>query len=187
MNTREETINLLLDEIGNGIVIGVTGKISRELFELRLKRGEQPDDFYMMGSMGHALAIGLGVAMNTKKKVYVLNGDGGCLMKLGTLATHAKILPNNLVHIVLDNGCHDSTGGQETAFRLIAKHLPNVRILKVKKGSRNDLGRPNISPKKIANNFRKKYFLKILKIKDVFLKKRQPCQVRLRLFNFEGI
>ena len=156
MNTREEAINLLLNKIGDGIVIGATGKISRELFELRIKRGEQPDDFYMMGSMGHALAIGLGIAMNTRKKVYVLNGDGGCLMKLGTLATHAKILPKNLFHIVLDNGCHDSTGGQETSFRSIAKYLPNIKIINVKKGSRSDLGRPNISPKKIAINFRKK-------------------------------
>jgi len=158
MNTREETINLLLDEIGDGIVIGATGKIARELFDLRIKRGEEPNDFYMMGSMGHALAIGLGVAMNTQKTVYVLNGDAGCLMKMGTLATHAKIIPDNLVHIVLDNGCHDSTGGQETAFKSIAKHLPNVRIIKVKKGARNDLGRPNISPKKIVSSFRKKIF-----------------------------
>lgn len=158
MNTREEAINLLLDEIGDGIIIGATGKIARELFELRVKRKEEPNDFYMMGSMGHALAIGLGVAMNTKKKVYVLNGDAGCLMKMGTLATHAKILPKNLIHIVLDNGCHDSTGGQETAFRSIAEYLPNVRVIKVKMGARNDLGRPNISPKEIAKNFRKKIF-----------------------------
>jgi phosphonopyruvate decarboxylase len=158
MNTREEAINLLLDKIGNNIIIGATGKISRELFELRVKRGEDSDDFYMMGSMGHALAIGLGLAINTKKKVYVLNGDAGCLMKLGTLATHAKILPNNLVHIVLDNGCHDSTGGQRTAFRSIAKCLPNVRIIRVKKGARSNLGRPDISPRKIANNFHRKVF-----------------------------
>lgn len=156
MHTREETINLLLDEIGEDLVISATGKISRELFDLRIKRGEETNDFYMMGSMGHALAIGLGVAMNTKRKVYVLNGDAGCLMKMGTIATHAKINPANLIHIVLDNGCHDSTGGQETSFRAIAEFLPNVRVIQVKKGSRDDLGRPSITPIQIAHNFCKK-------------------------------
>ncbi len=156
MYTREEAINLLLDEIGEDFIISATGKISRELFDLRIKRGEETNDFYMMGSMGHALAIGLGVAMNTKKKIYVLNGDAGCLMKMGTVATHVKINPKNLIHIVLDNGCHDSTGGQETAFRAMAEYLPNVRVIRVRKGSRDDLGRPSISPVRIVHNFRQK-------------------------------
>lgn len=153
MNTREEAINLLLDEIGEGLIIGATGKIARELFDLRISRGEATDDFYMMGSMGHALAIGLGVAMNTNKKVYVLNGDAGCLMRLGTVATHAKILPRNLIHIILDNGCHDSTGGQETSFEGVSRCLPNIRVIKVKKGARSTLGRPNITPHQIVKNF----------------------------------
>jgi len=156
MNTREATINLLLDEIKNGLVIGATGKISRELFDLRIKRGEKTDDFYMQGSMGHALAIGLGVAMHTTKKVYVLNGDGGCLMRLGTLATHAKISPSNLIHIILDNGCHDSTGGQDTSFRALSGYLPNIRIIQVARGARKTLGRPTDAPSQIVQKFSQK-------------------------------
>ena len=70
---REQLLTSLLDEIKDGLIVCSLGKMSRELFELRKQRGEPNDDFYMMGSMGCAIAIGLGVALNTKKKVYVLN------------------------------------------------------------------------------------------------------------------
>ncbi|MAI10715.1 MAG: hypothetical protein CBD27_10705 [Rhodospirillaceae bacterium TMED167] len=64
--------------------------------------------------MGCASGMGLGVALNTAKPVMVLDGDGAALMKLGTLATIGAQAPANLVHVVLDNGVHDSTGGQAT-------------------------------------------------------------------------
>src|SRR5258708_9350436 len=64
--------------------------------------------------MGCASGMGLGVALNSKRKVVVVDGDGAALMKLGTLATIGAYAPGNLVHLLLDNGVHDSTGGQAT-------------------------------------------------------------------------
>lgn len=91
-------------------IIATTGKCGRELFTL----SDRDEHFYQVGSMGCASAIGLGVALNTKRRVIVLDGDGAALMKLGNLATIGAMKPENLVHIVLDNGTHDSTGGQPT-------------------------------------------------------------------------
>jgi len=156
--TREQAINNILDRIGKeALVISSTGRISRELFELRKKRGERTDDFYMQGSMGLALPIGLGVALNTNKKVYVLTGDGALLMKLGSMATFLKERPSNLEVIVLNNNCHDSTGGQPTAFSAVRSFVEkHCSIIDVEKGSRDNLGRPTISPQEIKNNFMEK-------------------------------
>lgn len=86
--------------------------ISRGLFSIKDRRS----NFYMLGSMGLASAIGLGVAIaGPDKKTVVLVGDGNMLMSLGTLATTGKVSPKNLIHVVLDNECHESTGGQDTA------------------------------------------------------------------------
>jgi phosphonopyruvate decarboxylase len=91
-------------------VVATTGKCGRELFTLDDRR----QHIYQVGSMGGASAMGLGVALNTKKQVVVLDGDGAFLMKMGNLATIGAYRPDNLIHIVLDNGVHDSTGGQAT-------------------------------------------------------------------------
>ena len=91
-------------------VIATTGKCGRELFTLC----DRPQHLYQVGSMGGASGMGLGVALNTARPVVVLDGDGAALMKLGTLATIGAYAPSNLVHILLDNGVHDSTGGQAT-------------------------------------------------------------------------
>jgi len=91
-------------------VIATTGKTGRELFMLH----DRPQHLYLVGSMGGAAGVGLGVALNTSRPVTVLDGDGAALMKLGTLATIGAYAPNNLLHILLDNGAHDSTGGQPT-------------------------------------------------------------------------
>jgi phosphonopyruvate decarboxylase len=91
-------------------VIATTGKCGRELFTLADRR----QHLYQVGSMGGASAMGLGVALNTPRKVVVLDGDGAALMKLGNFATIGAYAPANLLHIVLDNGVHDSTGGQAT-------------------------------------------------------------------------
>jgi phosphonopyruvate decarboxylase len=64
--------------------------------------------------MGCAAGMGLGIALNTRRKIVVIDGDGAALMKLGTLATIGAYAPGNLVHLLLDNGVHDSTGGQAT-------------------------------------------------------------------------
>lgn len=92
-------------------VLGTTGFTGRELTELA---GDHPH-FYMPGSMGCLPSIGLGLAKsNPNKTFYVLDGDGALLMKLGSLATLGHYAPSNLVHILFDNRCYESTGGQET-------------------------------------------------------------------------
>ncbi|MCP5368391.1 MAG: phosphonopyruvate decarboxylase [Hyphomicrobiales bacterium] len=91
-------------------VIATTGKSGRELFTL----ADRPQHLYQVGSMGCAAAMGLGVALNADNPVVVVDGDGALLMKMGTLATVGAQAPRNLVHLVLDNGTYDSTGGQPT-------------------------------------------------------------------------
>lgn len=92
-------------------IIATTGKTGRELFTV----ADRPQHLYVVGSMGCASAVALGVALNVERPVMILDGDGAALMKLGTMATIGHQAPANLIHIVLDNGCHDSTGGQPTA------------------------------------------------------------------------
>jgi len=96
-------------------VIATTGKCGRELFTL----ADRPQHLYQVGSMGGALGMGLGVALNVSRPVVVLDGDGAALMKLGSLATIGAYAPAGLIHIVLDNGVHDSTGGQPTVSRSV--------------------------------------------------------------------
>jgi phosphonopyruvate decarboxylase len=91
-------------------VVATTGKCGRELFTL----ADRPQHLYQVGSMGCASAMALGVALHTPRPVVVLDGDGAALMKLGNLATIGSRAPANLIHVVLDNGVHDSTGGQAT-------------------------------------------------------------------------
>ncbi|WP_043835995.1 phosphonopyruvate decarboxylase [Muricoccus aerilatus] len=91
-------------------VIATTGKCGRELFTL----ADRAQHLYQVGSMGAASGMALGVALNSPRPVVVLDGDGAALMKLGTFATIGAYAPANLVHVLLDNGVHDSTGGQAT-------------------------------------------------------------------------
>ena len=91
-------------------VVATTGKTGRELFTLE----DRPQQLYQVGSMGCASAMGLGIALNSNRPVLVLDGDGAALMKLGTMATIGAHAPGNLIHVLLDNGMHDSTGGQAT-------------------------------------------------------------------------
>jgi len=91
-------------------VIASTGKSGRELFTL----DDRDQHLYQVGSMGCASGMALGVALNSDRKVVALDGDGAVLMKMGALATVGAYQPDNLIHIVLDNGVHDSTGGQST-------------------------------------------------------------------------
>jgi phosphonopyruvate decarboxylase len=109
--TRAAVLQRFLEAVDDGAaVVATTGKCGRELFTL----ADRPQHLYQVGSMGCATGMGLGVALNTAKTVVVLDGDGAALMKLGTLATVGAYGPGNLVHILLDNGVHDSTGGQAT-------------------------------------------------------------------------
>tara|TARA_B100000809_G_scaffold218047_1_gene224479 strand:- start:1740 stop:2288 length:549 start_codon:yes stop_codon:yes gene_type:complete len=108
---RKDAIKIASDMIGDSPIISANGYISRDLFET----DDKDTNFYMIGSMGLSSSIALGVALkNTRKRVYVFDGDGNILMNLGSLTTIGKLKPKNLIHLVFDNQSHDSTGGQPT-------------------------------------------------------------------------
>jgi len=108
---RKAAISAAVKKIGNHPIISANGFISRDLFEVC----DKSSNFYMIGSMGLASSIGLGVALkNPRKSVFIFDGDGNVLMNLGSLTTIASQKPKNLIHIVFDNSVHESTGGQPT-------------------------------------------------------------------------
>lgn len=108
---RVEALQRLLEIIPDeAAVVSTTGKTSRELFTI----ADRPQNFYVVGAMGSAATVGLGVALHSPRPVVVVDGDGALLMRLGSLATVGAQAPDNLVHVVLDNGVHDSTGGQRS-------------------------------------------------------------------------
>lgn len=98
-------------------LIATTGKLSRELFELRTATNQgHASDFLTVGSMGHASSIALGIALQrTDQPVACLDGDGAALMHLGALATIGSQAPTNFHHVLFNNGVHDSVGGQVTS------------------------------------------------------------------------
>ncbi len=109
--SRYEAIERLLGTIPeDAAVIATTGMTGRELFAI----ADKPRNLYQVGSMGGAAPMGLGVALNIEGPVVVLDGDGAALMKMGALATIGATGPDTLIHVVLDNGTYDSTGGQPT-------------------------------------------------------------------------
>ncbi len=109
--TRYAVLEALVENVPTeAAVIATTGKCGRELYSI----ADKDQHFYMVGSMGSASAIGLGVAVNTDQPVVVVDGDGAALMRLGTMATAGTLQPANYIHLLLDNEAHDSTGGQPT-------------------------------------------------------------------------
>lgn len=114
---REAAIEALLEAAGERArLVATTGMISRELYELREKRGQGHErDFLTVGAMGHASQIALGLALaRPDEKFICLEGDGALLMHLGGLATIGTSEAENFVHVVLNNQAHDSVGGQPT-------------------------------------------------------------------------
>jgi len=109
---REDMLRAVQSVTGdNDIVIATTGYMGRELYAC----DDRANQLYMVGSMGCAVSLGLGLAaVRPDKRVIVLDGDGASLMRLGALATVGYERPSNLVHVLLDNGIHESTGGQAT-------------------------------------------------------------------------
>jgi len=98
------------------VLLATTGKTGRELFEVE----DKPNNLYMVGSMGCISSLGLGLALaRPDKKVIVIDGDGSALMRMGSFATNAYYQPRNLLHILLDNNVHDSTGGQATVSHIV--------------------------------------------------------------------
>jgi len=106
-----DVIAKLSSLVKDEFVVCANGFISRDTFNA----DDRPRNFYMLGSMGQASSMGLGFAMaRPDDKVIVFDGDGNLLMNLGVLTMISKLKPKNLVHVVFDNECYDSTGGQPT-------------------------------------------------------------------------
>jgi phosphonopyruvate decarboxylase len=115
--TREDAIKIIIERLSESdLVVSTTGKTSRELFELRKEnQNGKSEDFLTVGSMGHSSSIAMGVALgNPSKRVVCVDGDGAVIMHMGALAVIGQAKLNNLLHIVLNNGSHDSVGGQPT-------------------------------------------------------------------------
>lgn len=115
--SREDAIKTVTDALGEkDCIVSSTGMISRELFECRSTRKQGHErDFLTVGSMGHASQIALGIALaQPDRRVWCFDGDGAVIMHMGGLAIIASKEPINLVHIVFNNGAHDSVGGQPT-------------------------------------------------------------------------
>jgi len=108
--TRYEILKAVAPELSGALVVANLGVPSKELYDVL----DQETNFYMLGSMGMATPIGLGLALSTDRRVIVIDGDGSLLMNPGTLATTALALPENLVIVAVDNGCYGSTGSQPT-------------------------------------------------------------------------
>jgi len=108
--TRFELIETLAPYLGQKIVVSNLGIPSKELFYIK----HQPSNFYMLGSMGMATPIGLGISLFTRRDVLVIDGDGSLLMNPGTLGTVAYLRPGNLTILAIDNGSYGSTGDQPT-------------------------------------------------------------------------
>ena len=163
------------------IVIATTGYTGRELYAC----DDRPNQLYVVGSMGCASSIGLGMAWaRPDRRVVVVDGDGAMLMRLGALATLAYEHPDNLVHILLDNEAHESTGGQSTVSHsmdlagvavscgyervarittseeletLLRDRTPGLRFvsLKTRHGVPADLPRPTVTPREVARRIAK--------------------------------
>ena len=114
--TRAVAVTLALSLLGEGdIVVAADGAISREAYRARDRRRS----FYILGSMGQVASIALGLAMTRPERIVALDGDGNLLMGFGGLAMVGGVKPANLYHLVLDNGCYATTGGQPALSRVV--------------------------------------------------------------------
>lgn len=178
---REEAIDIIVGAVGeDSVLVSTTGKTSRELE----RDHDRARNLYVVGSMGCASSIGLGVALGAPHRVAVLDGDGAALMRLEAMTTIGRLAPTNLLHIVLDNGAHDSTGGQPTGSQTVdlvaiaqacgyrsAQEVSErhelatlVRSLAEQEGpsflrvhltlGSSQLGRPVLAPRESTNRFR---------------------------------
>lgn len=115
--SREEAIQTVTSSLGDrDVVVSTTGMISRELFEYRESVSEgHARDFLTVGSMGHASQIALGIALQQPDRtVWCFDGDGASIMHMGSMAVTGSMHPRNVIHVVFNNGAHDSVGGQPT-------------------------------------------------------------------------
>lgn len=113
---REEIIQNIVKASGEDPIVSTTGKASRELFETRVANGQSHKyDFLTVGSMGHSSSIALGVAINKpEQRIWCVDGDGAVLMHMGSMAVLGANKPKNLIHVVINNGAHETVGGMPT-------------------------------------------------------------------------
>lgn len=114
---REDAVRVIAEETEGLPVVSTTGKISRELFEIREAAGQGHQyDFLTVGSMGHCSSIALGIALQKPAtNVVCIDGDGAVLMHMGSMSVIGNLAPANLIHIVLNNEAHETVGGMPTA------------------------------------------------------------------------
>jgi len=175
---REQALEAMLDAIDpSDFLVSTTGKTSREVFEIRERRGEgHSQDFLTVGGMGHASSIAMGMAMGSDARVYCIDGDGAFLMHMGAIAVAAQKAPENFRYVLINNGAHESVGGQPTvafdidipailmaagftsvqtvreqselaaAMARVAQTPRHALVIEVAQGSRDDLGRPTTTP-----------------------------------------
>ncbi|MBR6690028.1 MAG: phosphonopyruvate decarboxylase [Bacilli bacterium] len=176
--TREEALETIIDNLNNDdFIVSTTGKTSREIFEIRERRNEEhSNDFLTVGSMGHTSSIALGMSIGSDKDIYCIDGDGSFIMHTGAFAVIPSVAEKNFKYILINNGAHESVGGQPTVgFDIdveklllsfgfknvykattteeIEKYMNNLKenelqalVIYTKLGSRDDLGRPTVSP-----------------------------------------
>ncbi len=116
--SREDALSFVVSAIDSkSVVVSTTGKLSRELFELRESTGlGHENDFLTVGSMGHSSSIALGIALEKpERKVYCFDGDGAFLMHMGAVSNIGTLAPSNFIHVVFNNGVHESVGGQPSS------------------------------------------------------------------------
>lgn len=114
--SREEIIRHIVAASGEDPIVSTTGKASRELFEIREANGQgHRYDFLTVGSMGHSSSIALGVAVHKPDaKIWCVDGDGAVLMHMGAMAVLGAHHPGNMVHVIINNGAHETVGGMPT-------------------------------------------------------------------------
>lgn len=189
---RESALEQLLQLCSkDDLIVSTTGKASREVFEIRKKLGQVQQDFLTVGGMGHTASIALGVAIGQpQRRVVCFDGDGSLLMHMGSMPVIANYKPTRFVHVLLNNGSHESVGGQPTSANLvnfaqlanavgylgyasandlyslkkawdslIDKTGPVLLEVKVKNGSRHDLGRPTTTPEENKIAFMKSIYV----------------------------
>lgn len=125
---REKIIQHIVKASGEDPIVSTTGKASRELFETRVAdKQSHKYDFLTVGSMGHSSSIALGVAINKPdQRIWCIDGDGAVLMHMGSMAVIGANKPKNLIHIVINNGAHETVGGMPT----VANSIDLVTIAK---------------------------------------------------------
>ena len=187
--TREEALETIIECLSkDDFIVSTTGKTSREIFEIRERRKEEhSNDFLTVGSMGHTSSIALGMSIGSDKNIYCIDGDGSFIMHTGMFAIIPKIASKNFKYILINNGAHESVGGQPTVgfdidiekvllafgFKNVYKattaeeiktYMKNLSentlqclVIYTKLGARENLGRPTITPVENKKNIMKKF------------------------------